>query len=129
MASEMQNMEHVCIFMTGNDFDINSYGRNGKGYTRRMDEKKVHIKMVKRMDKEDKFRLYKMVNVFPTDLEDLIKKYVGEEWDENKHFIYIDCTLNPPVLVFEEWDYKIQKPTLGDLYVLKLPASVVKNLT
>ena len=21
-----------------NDFDINSYGRNGKGYTRRMDE-------------------------------------------------------------------------------------------
>jgi len=31
MASEMQNMEHVCIFMTGNDFDINSYGRNGKG--------------------------------------------------------------------------------------------------
>ena len=28
----------TCIFMTGNDFDINSYGRNGKGYARRMDE-------------------------------------------------------------------------------------------
>ena len=72
-----------------------------------------------------------MVNVFPTDLDDLIKQYLkmnNEEWDENKHFIYIDCTLNPPALMFEQWDYKVQKPTLGDLYVLKLRESIGKNL-
>lgn len=73
-----------------------------------------------------------MVNVFPTDLDDLIKEYLAknnEEWDEDKHFIFIDCTQYPPVLIFEQWDYKIQKPTLGGLYVLKLPESVVKNLS
>ena len=26
-AAEMGNMDHVCIFMMGNDFDIDLYGR------------------------------------------------------------------------------------------------------
>ena len=30
-AAEMGNMDHVRIFMMGNDFGIDSYGRNGKG--------------------------------------------------------------------------------------------------
>ena len=70
-----------------------------------------------------------MVNVFPTDLDDLIKTYLTkhkEEWNEDKHFIYIDCIQHPPILVIEEWDYKSPKPTLGELYVLKLPQSIVK---
>ena len=73
-----------------------------------------------------------MVDIFPTDLDDLIKEYLTknkEKWDEDKHFIYIDCIHHPPILVIEEWNYKISKPTLGDLYVLKLPKSLVKNLS
>ena len=32
-AAEMGNMDHVCIFMMGNDFDIDLYGRNGRGFS------------------------------------------------------------------------------------------------
>ena len=66
-----------------------------------------------------------MVSVFSIDLYDLIKEYLtknNEEWDEDKHDIYIyidtgyiDCTQHTPALVFEQWDYKISKPILGGL--------------
>ena len=32
-AAEMGNMDHVRIFMMGNDFDIDLYGRNGRGFS------------------------------------------------------------------------------------------------
>ena len=33
MAAETGNMDHARILMMGTDFNINSYGRNGKGYS------------------------------------------------------------------------------------------------
>ena len=32
-AAEMGNMDHVRIFMMGNDFDIDLYSRNGRGFS------------------------------------------------------------------------------------------------
>lgn len=69
------------------------------------------------------------------DLEERIKNYLikhKEQWDDDKHFIYIDCTKSPPILVFEEWKYKCPKPTALSLNIpisLTLPESVVKNLS
>ena len=58
------------------------------------------------------------MNDFPTDLEERIKVYLknhNEIWIPSKHFIYIDCTKDPSILVFEEWNYKVKRPTLKDL--------------
>ena len=53
---------------------------------------------------------------FPIDLDERIKSYLkknNEEWDEKKHFIYIDCTINPPKLIFHEWKYKCKSPNFS----------------
>ena len=70
---------------------------------------------------------------FPTDLDERIQAYLrkhNETWDEEKHFIYIDCmaSATADMLVFEEWKYNVKKPSLEDLGIIILTEKTKKAL-
>ena len=71
----------------------------------------------------------------PQDLYFRIKNYVGDVWDEEKHFFYIDnLRINSPtILVFEEWNYpNLNPPSYKDLNLpspnLKISSSALTEL-
>jgi len=63
-----------------------------------------------------------IVKEFTEDLDERIKAYLtskGEEWDTDKHFIYITKDSISSKLIFDTWLYKCPTPTYEDLGIVK----------
>ena len=60
---------------------------------------------------------------YPKDLDERITKYLkdnNEEWEQQKHHIYIQTTKERELLVIEEWNYKCSPPTSKQLEISPL---------
>ena len=60
---------------------------------------------------------------YPKDLDERITKYLtdnNEEWNKEKHHIYIQLAKEGEILVIAEWSYKCNPPTPKQLDITPL---------